>query len=221
MNKKQSYDRRLLASILALIGTMLSLMAFAALDGTMMVWLGAPLLIGAAIYFFIDFALRTDLEENRALQATARLLSVLIFGLLAVSTYMAIQSLWVELSDPIRNRFVLENTATGTSFAAIVLILFLSTLQKDVYWFTKRKPGTLDERQIQERRAVFETSYKYATVLVIIAAYSIANNLDAIPRVMELNKFSYGVPGHIGWPIYNVVIALFAIPLSVAAWRKR
>lgn len=220
MNKEQKYDRRLLAIIMALIGTLLALMGLASLDLPLLLYLAGALSVGGLIYTLFEAMLGSDIEEASYGKPLTKVIAVFIFISLASSTFAAIQSLWISPWDLTRNRFAFENTATGLGFAALVLTLILSTLQKDVYWFTKRKPGTLDERQTVERRAVFEKSYKLATMLLIASAVWISNSIDALPQVLANDTYG-GVPGHLRWPIYNLVIALFAIPLAVAAWKKR
>lgn len=112
------------------------------------------------------------------------------------------------------------NISTCAGFTAIVLNFVLSTLQKDIYWVTRKKTVSLDERQLKERQQVFEISYKLGTFLVLIAAYVFAAYIGNIQAIIAHSAYG-SVPGHIAWPAYNVVIALFALPLIVAAWRKR
>ena len=208
----------LLASPSVLVPNLASL-PIALLPITLMA--AAILTIPAAIVVARGLSTLQAKDERFISSPLAKTLAALLVACLVVSTFTAIKSLWCTPLQPNwGNRFIYENIATGTGFAAIALTFILSALQRDIYWTTRSKKALLDERQLQQRRAVFETSYKLAFFLVLAAAFVFSQTVHNVPAIMDNNAFNT-VPGHLSWPGYNVVIALFALPLVVAAWKKR
>lgn len=221
MSKKRTYNTRLVAAVIALIVTILALFGSASFDSYPLLFqLGVPAIIGIGTFYLFEIALRRNNEDGTLNKSLAKTIALLVLVSLVVCVYSAIKSLWMSPSiDVYFNRFVYENIATGFGFAAIVLALILSTLQRDVYWVAQSKSLKLDERQTKERQQVFELSYKIAAFLVLGAAAYCADTFYLIPAIIANN---YGtLPGHLLWLPYSVVIALFALPLIVAAWKKR
>lgn len=180
----------------------------------------APLLtLVAFILLLTGLTTRDPRRESPKYALVARVLGLLIIICVVVSTALAIQSLWYgPLDDNWGNRFVLENTATALGFAGIVLTIVLSALQRDIYWLTRKKTVALDERQLQERREVFETSYRWAVGIVVLAVWGFMPTLHTIPAIMS--KDFNDVPGHVTWIGINLIVLLFALPLLVKAFRK-
>lgn len=158
-------------------------------------------------------------------------LSLLVIATLAASTGCATYSLGVDVHSTTVNRFVYENIAIASGNAAMVLTLILSAVQKDIYWVTRRKSLKLDERQIKERQQVFELSYKLGIGLAVVTALLLTGYSYDILKVLMLDGYvpgsdlarQYGVtlPGSFYWPISNLIVGLFALPLLVATWKKR
>lgn len=174
----------------------------------------------AAIMQFKNLSSRDPRDERFTSSPAAKILAALIVIAIATSTYAAIKSLWYSpFSDNYSDRFVYENIATGVGFASLALIASLSAVQKDIYWVTYKKKGDLDERQLHERREIFESSYKIAALLVLITALlarAVPHNIPAI-----LANAHNTVPAHLSWLPINLALALFALPLILAAWKKR
>jgi hypothetical protein len=158
-------------------------------------------------------------DERYVHSPLAKVITALVVASIATSVYATIRSLWIYPWDLMTNKFVYENIATCAGFASIVFIFILSGLQRDIYWVIRRKDLRLDERQLKERQEVFETSYKLGTSLVLIAAYFFSTHVGNIQAIIAHNYNS--VPGHLSWLAYDLVIALFALPLIVAVWKRK
>jgi hypothetical protein len=181
----------------------------------------AALLTLPSVFVIFRGYSNTDSREARLTNSPVpKVIASLILSLIAISIYTAIKSLWIAPGDMEENKFVYENIATSTSFASIILVFILSALQKDIYWVTRKKTAILDERQTIERQQVFEDSYKIGTFLVLITALVFAATIDNIQQIIALSTF-HRVPGHISLLPFNIVITLFALPLILAAFKKR
>ena len=129
---------------------------------------------------------------------------------------LATQSLTMPIAH---DRFVVENTATVAGVLAIGLTVLLSAVQKDIYWVDRRQGIKLDERQLRARQVVFEQSYKQGIILILLfGIFGPDAHTDAIKAVLNSNLGS--IPGHYFWPWWNMLTALLALPLAVAAWHK-
>ncbi len=163
-------------------------------------------------------SVREDHSESFTHTPLAKIVGLLVIACVVTSTATAIKSLWLT---PSFAKSAFENVATGTLFAAIALVFVLSALQKNIYWVRIAKNSKLDERQLKERQQVFETSYNVGALLIIVAALWGADVLYNIPNLVSAH-YTYGIfPGHLKYPFYNLAVTLFALPLVVAAWRKR
>lgn len=178
------------------------------------------LTFASAIILIFGLSTRNPKSEDYTHSPVAKVLAALVVAAIVVSTATAIKSLWYSpLNNNFGDRFVYENIATGVGFAGIVLTVFLSALQKDIYWVTRKKTVALDERQLQERREVFETSYKLGAFIVLIAALWLNGKIHNILAILANTHGS--VPGHLYWIGVNLALTLFALPLVVAAWKKK
>jgi len=146
--------------------------------------------------------------------AILRTVGSLIIAALVIGTYAAIRTEWTPIEE---GKFVYNNTANGLGFAALALTVLLSYLQRDIYWLSRNKSLKLDERQIQERQQVFETSYKICAILVFAAFCVILTYRSSLIAVVQHDNTT---PGNMLWPFANLVTALFALPLLVATYRK-
>jgi Ca2+/H+ antiporter len=180
------------------------------------VLLGVLWVCGLAVVIVRQLRIRNPSKDTYASSPIAKTLALLIAAALLVSTFTAIESVWL---DPSHTKYVYENTSSATGFGAILLVFVLSAIQKDVYWVTRKRTLQLDERQIKERQEVFETSYKLGAFVVLAAAWAFASYSHSLPAVIDINFNA--VPSRLYWPVYNVAIALFAIPLLVAAWKRK
>ncbi len=178
------------------------------------------LTFASAIILIFGLYTRNPKNENYAHSPVAKTLALLIIAAILISTYAAIRSLWYSpLSDNFVDRFVYENIATGVGFAGIVLTIILSALQKDIYWVSRKETVMLDERQLKERRDVFETSYKLGAFLILLAVWQFGGTLHNIPAIIA-NHYNT-VPGHLYWIGANLVLTMFALPLIVGALKKK
>lgn len=221
MKKRQQTVHRATALLAATITFMFAVMgSFSLFSANTFLVLATSFALAGTVFFLFEAAAGADDKSVVMKEKLSRILAGLILLTVIFGTWFAIQSLWVGAFETDRNKFALENTATGATIAAAVLTLLLSTLQRDVYWMTKRKPGSLDERETYERRQVFEKSYKFGAFISIVTIWGYLGNLDAVQRIKAFNSASQ-LPGHYFIPAYCLVISLFALPLIVATWKKR
>lgn len=181
----------------------------------------AGLLTFASVVILIfGLSTRNPKSEDYTHSAMAKILAALVVVAIVVSTATAIKSLWYSpLNATFGDRFVYENIATGVGFAGIVLTVLLSAVQKDIYWVTRKRTVALDERQLQERREVFETSYKLGAFIVLLAVLWLNSKIYNVPAIFAHTNGS--VPGHVYWIGVNLALTMFALPLIVAAWKKK
>lgn len=213
-------EGRLNGILFGLLATGLAFLGSVSLNVPYVLQLGLPILLGLGVYGLFEVSLRREEKDNKHSRSLLQLVAALVLALILASTYTATKSLWYSPLDANwGDRFIYENIATGVGFAAIVLTFVLSALQKDIYWVTRKKTVTLDERQLKERQQVFETSYKLGAFIVLYAAWFFAQTIHNMPAIMA-NSFN-AVPGHLYWLPFNVALLLFALPLVVAAWKKR
>lgn len=178
------------------------------------------LTFASAIILIFGLSTRNSKSEVYTHGPLAKILAGLVTVAIMVSTVAAVKSLWYSpLNNNFGDRFVYENIATGVGFAGIALTVFLSALQKDIYWVTRKKTVALDERQLQERREVFETSYKLGAFIVLVAVLWLNDKIHNVPAILANTHGS--VPGHLYWVGVNLALTLFALPLVVAAWKKK
>ncbi len=165
----------------------------------------------------------THPDKNSALvgkpvnKILGRTLAVLLASCLVVGTYASIHSLG---ASPVEgDKFVWQNNASAAGIATLFLMLVLSTLQHDVYWYSRQRKIKLDEFQLRERYEVLEISYKVGSLLVILAAYWLSSNIHQVAAYVNDNTN----PGSdiIAWAFFNVGLTLFSLPLIVAAFKKK
>ncbi len=219
--QKNIYDTRLVAVMCALVTVILMLFGSASFDGILPLGLqlAVPFAVGALVYLAFELVQKRQAEDDEH-GVIAKSISALTIGAIILNAYMVLRSLWINPSAVSMNRFAYENIATAAGFGAIILIFILSTLQKDIYWVTRKKTISFDERQLKERQEVFERSYKIGAFLVLGVAWYFANTAHNIPAIIA-NDHGTQIPGHLYWLALDVALALFALPLVIAAWRKR
>jgi hypothetical protein len=194
--------------------------------------LAFPLTLASIGVLLVGYSNEPGKTDGQTKSPLAKALSLLLILCLVVSAWSAIASLGIDIWDRSRSKFIYENIATGAGFGAVALGFILSALQKDVYWVTRQKTLRLDERQLKERQQVFELSYKIGAILVLVGVLAFANYSHEIMRILANdgntitaltnNKGAYvSLPFHFYWPLVDMAIALFVLPLVIASWKKR
>lgn len=176
-----------------------------------------------ALFIMILLWPMTQRNKNSALTAEpvngtlTKTLATLLAASLIISTYSAVHSLG---ASPVHgDKFVWQNIATAAGLATIALMLVLSALQNDIYWYSRQRKLKLDEFQLRERYEVLETSYKIGSLLVIFAAYWLASNIHQIATyITDTTNPGTNI---VTWAFFNVGLALFSLPLIVAAFKKK
>lgn len=220
--KKRRYDNRLRALIVSLVVTLASMLGIVSFENFLPSWmlLAVPLFAGSAVFVAFEAALKGD-NESAFSALSKRLMSLLIPSLLAMSSWFAIQSLWVYPFDTVTNRFALENLSTAFLVAGASLVLLLSTMQKDRFWITKRQPGSMDEREIAERQKVMEKSYFFAVATGAVTLWAYLGNISAVDEIKRIDVSMSVMPGHYFFPAYSAIILLFSLPMVIAVWQDK
>ena len=172
------------------------------------------LLLGLTTHQLIVRARQRGNQRKEVYSQVYRALSICILALLATSVFTAAKS--IESDDSIK--FILENTSIITGCTAVIVIFILAGLQKEIYWISRINARKLDEREIKERQEVFEKSYKYGTLIVLIAMHPIASLIYTAPH--DVVAISSAAPWHVLWIPLSVGVLLFALPLIIAAFKK-
>lgn len=219
MKNRGSTNKKPFYLVLALIATCLALIGSASLDS----FLSFPLqIIGSLAIGIVVYAmfLITSKHGDKSALVLNKVVASFILIFIIIGTVTAIRSLWFNpMSNDFGTRFAYENVATGASFAAIVLTLILSALQKDIYWIARLKSVKLDERQLRDRQNIFEHSYKLGVFVAVGGAWYFMRTINNIPTIMD---YAWGsVPGHLYWLPVNLVVVLLALPLVLAAWKAK
>jgi hypothetical protein len=220
--KKAIYNKRLMALVVSLVVTMASMFGIVSLEYYLADWmlLVLPLTAGVTVFAIFEAALKSN-EESSVNKSIQRPISILIPVSLVISTWFAVQSLWVYPFDMSVNRFALENLSTVFLVAGGALALLLSTLQQDRYWVTKRQPGTMDEREMFYRQKVLDKSYIFAVATGAGTLWAYLENIQAIDEIRRIDIANTVVPGHYFFPAYCAVIMLFSIPSIIAVWQNK
>ncbi len=159
-----------------------------------------------------------DAKDSRIAKAnglSARVLTILIIVAIIISGYCALASLWTAASS---DKLQLSTVSNLVGLLSLLLVSWLSAVQKDIYWVSRKKAVKFDERQIQERQQVFERSYKWIAALVAVTAWFLLafQNLFHDAYVNPANDL---LSGMIFWPFFLFAVLIFALPLIIAAWR--
>lgn len=187
---------------------------------TILMFITAILTIISLYILLSGLSMREPKNDNFASGLPAQIVASLIIVFLITSFFMAMRSLWFSpFGDDYPDRFKYENVAVALSFGAIVLTIILSALQKDIYWVTRMKTVKLDERLLKERQTVFERSYKYTAVMLLLIWWIVGSRLYNIPAIMANHAGT--LPGHIWWMGIDIIVAVFAMPLLIAAMRSK
>ena len=179
--------------------------------------IGALLVLPSLIVAFLGLGKqRTGKEKSVASShLLLQIIATLVIATLSIGTYAAIRTLWISPED---GKFIYNNTANGAGIVGLALIALLSYLQRDIYWIGRGRSMKLDERELAERRYVFEISHKIGTALVFAALAIVFTHEHSIPTIVRHDSMT---PGDMLWPFANLALTLFALPLVVAAYRKR
>ena len=207
----------LLGAVIAMIVTALALMGSYSLPipGTLST-IGS-FLLGGMSYGLVRAALKMNTAE-REYTTVNRLIASLIVFTIALAYYAINHSFYISPFDMSSNRFAYHNIGVGSMVASWLLILILTTLQKDRFWPNGNRTD-LDEREQSERRRIFELTYKFALFANGIGLWLVTIHFDNLPRIESLNGGS--APSSIVWLLANHLVLLIALPQIIAAWRKR
>ena len=217
---KRIYDGRLVAILFALVATLFSALGAASLEMLSTPFqVALPFCVGAIVFLAFEYTLQRSEATSEIPRRIAQVISAILLALLAVCFYTATRSLWIGPGDTFADRFVYENTATATGFAAALTTLLLSTLGRDRYWVARKPEAALDERELKDRLLVIEKSYKIAAVISIAGLWFFAQTIHNIPAILAINTGQ--VPGHLFWLPGCFVMALFALPPVIGAWKKQ
>ncbi len=168
------------------------------------------------MFLYFDLAARPIKSEKAAtIGWIPKLLAALTLVSIVTGIFCAIRTLNV---DPEDGKFIYNGIANATAAITILLIYFLSAVQKNMYWISRKLADNFDERQVRERQRVLEISYRIGAIVLLLSAYMFSTTKDALPRIV--NDFTnLGItPGAFFLPFYNLAFLFFALPLIVAAW---
>lgn len=168
------------------------------------------------VFLYFDLAARPIKSEKAATSGwVPRLLAALTLISIVTGMFCAIRTLNV---DPEAGKFIYNGIANTAAAVTILLIYFLSAVQKNMYWISRKLASDFDERQVRERQRVLEISYRIGAIVLLLSAYMFSTTKDALPRIV--NDFTnFGItPGALFLPFYNLAFLFFALPLIVAAW---
>ena len=221
-NNKRNYNNRMMALVISMVVTLASMFGIYSLESYIPSSLLKiiPVFLGITVFMLFEAASRSD-DENSLSKPLQRFISLSIPASLALSSWFAIQSLWVYPFDMVTNRFALENLSTAFLVTGATLVLLLSTMQKDRFWITKRQPGSMDEREMSERQKVMERSYFFAVVTGAGTLWAYLGNISAVNEINRIDNSLDVLPGHYFFPGYCAVVLLFSLPLIIAVWQKK
>ena len=181
---------------------------------------GVVLLLTGLTYGVFEFAARATLKNTETKQAALKIIASLTAIAILTCAISAAISITKPPFDEAGMKFVYENTATAAGITAWILTVLLSILQKDIYWINRRKNAQFDERLIKERQEIFETSYKIGAFLTVQTILLI--NIS-VPKMIEIASAtnSQSIPGAFYWILISLLTALYALPLTIAAWKNK
>ncbi len=173
-----------------------------------------------AILFIQNLSRRNPTNDDYTHGRVAKTIGALTLATIVFGFYATVKSLLFDPADSnFSDRFIYENISAGFWLACLVLTTILSAIQKDLYWVSRKKTIALDERQLHERRAVFETSYKIGFFIIFWGAIFLNYALGSLPTIIANNGGT--VPGHVAYIGLYFVLMLFALPLLLAAWKRK
>ena len=156
-------------------------------------------------------------KRFRYKKLTEQALAVLFILVFFYGSIFALQSYHYQPAyTDFNQKFVDENLARGALVTLIVITAILGYMQKNIFWITRSKRTTYDERQLAVRQRVFEISHKVGAIAVLIFVWAVAANRLVI--IQELSKPFTSNAFLI--PAWGLVVFLFALPSLLAAWYK-
>lgn len=220
-NIKRSYNNRSMAVVIAMVVTLASMFGIFSFESYLpsSMLKVIPLFLGVIVFMLFEVASRSD-DESNLNKSLQRLISLFVPVSLALSSWFAVQSLWVYPYDTVPNRFALENLSTAFLVTGATLVLLLSTMQKDRFWITRRQQGSMDEREMSERQKVMERSYFFAVITGAGTLWAYLGNISAVNEINRIDNSLDVLPGHYFFPGYCAVVLLFSLPLIIAVWQK-
>jgi hypothetical protein len=203
----------LLSLVWVIIPEKQSTAALASFTITLLV--GLPLVIASSAILLRRIADRPK-APNFERGLAARTLALLITVGLIASYVLLDKSLW---SAPGDNRYIYESAAIIITLLSLLLVIVLNAVQAEVYWITSRAARTLGKEYEAKRRRVFETSYKLLAVLFVLSAYNLVGYARDAETLTAINFAHF--PESMSWLAFNVIVAAVAMPLLVAAFRRK
>lgn len=181
---------------------------------------GGVMLLTGLTYGVFEFAARTVQKDKESKQTALKIIAAITLVAIAICAICATISIGISPFNENGMKFVYENTATAAGITAMILTVLLSTLQKDIYWISRRKTTQFDERLIKERQEIFETSYKIGALLTVLTIILINKSVEELISTVSIIN-SQNIPGVFFWIPFSLLIALYAMPLSIAAWKNK
>lgn len=203
------------AAIMVFIGSLLSVGILIFIPFIMQ--LIVAVLLALSTYLVIIRANRIKL--SRTSQHWEKMASATIMILLAVSSVSAIKAINIGPFDPVANRFVFENIAVVALILGIVVMLILNGLQRGLYW-PLGNFGNPSKAEQASRQKILEKFGRYSIFLVALTVGGYVSTASNIPNIIRLHQIGTTVPGHYFIPAYSLVVALFALPMYLAARQK-
>ncbi len=193
-----------------------------------------PVIAAVALYTYAKDRSAADPKRSGSNGGTiAKVCGVLLLACLVLAFWSTDRTLYMaripaDGTEQLFRRSVIENAAMAATISAGILTIALSGLQKDMFWAVRGASLKIDERQQEQRRRIFERSYKLMAIsFVIFAIYYagvvrdaliILKNAGYIPGSDMDRMFGTTMPAHAALPLYCMGILMFAIPLLLATF---
>jgi hypothetical protein len=181
---------------------------------------GGVMLLTGLTYGIFEFAARTTQKNMETRQVVKKIFAALTVISILTCALSATISIGTSPFEQDTKKFFYENLSTAAIIASVIFGTVLSTLQKDLYWITRRKTAEFDERIIKERQEIFEMSYKVGIFLTVGTIILIDKAISNMFRFSEITN-SFSIPGVFYWIPISLVIGLYALPMTIAAWKNK
>lgn len=152
--------------------------------------------------------IRSHISPNSTL---AKALTIL-YALWLLITFNIIINTYSHMTHQFVSWLIVGMSIVGSFIPILINVLYDGVYTVFTYGNSKRRKeylGTLDERQLQTRREIFEKSYALLTTLIFLATFLgsswFGNNMS------QNGVFSIG---------YNVFILVVSMPTLIAVWDK-
>ena len=203
---------------LAITGALYSFSTTTATSIGLPVFLFIDVIVGCMVIGLILLRVRYRRKELPSTNdAIARLIATAAV-LAPIVNIALIASAGTELFrlDSASQQIALRTATSIVGYISIAFALLLALYMKDVFWVIRGSSPSMDERQINERRHVFESSYKIIMIVVMAAVW--LQSTYVYPAV----KLSLYDPSRIlPWYGISLIIIVLITPMFIAAWRKK